>query len=89
MNSIVNSPDVLAAIRQRKLAIRQRMKASRQQMTERASRLTGGPVPQAANRFQNISRLVTSAFVIYRGFRLCSSILTSLRSIFSPRKRRR
>ena len=87
--NILNSPDVLAAIGQRKHAIKKKLKASRMQMMEGVSSLTGGPVPKATNRLQGISRFVVNAFFVYRGVRLCTDILSSFCSIFSPRKRRR
>ena len=88
MNSIQNSPDILAALRQRKHAVRKKLKASREQMIETASCLTG-PMPKGTSNVQRISRLVASGIAIYRGFRLCTSIVSGLHSLFTPRKRRR
>ena len=89
MSSIVNSPDVLAAIQQRKRSIKKKLQASKTQMTDNVSCLTGGSMPKTASRLQSISRIVINGLVLYRGYRLCSNVLTSIYSIFSPRKRRR
>ncbi len=88
-SSILNSPDVLSALRQRKLVIRKKLKASQQQMTATANYLTGGPIPKASSRVHGISRLIINGLAIYKGYRLCSNIATSLHSLFSPRSRRR
>ncbi|MBO4550901.1 MAG: hypothetical protein J5733_09235 [Bacteroidaceae bacterium] len=89
MSSIVNSPDVLAALQQRKRSVKKKLEASRTQMTDNVSCLTGGSVPKTVDRLQGISRLIINGLVLYRGFRLCSNVVTSIHSIFSPRKRRR
>jgi hypothetical protein len=88
-NSILNSPDVLAALQQRKHALSKKLKASRTKMMEGVSSFTGGPIPKTTSRLQGLSRLAVNAFFVYRGFRFCTDILYSIRSIFSPRKRRR
>lgn len=88
-NSILNSPDALAALRQRKHAIKKQLRASHEQMAETANYLTGGSYSKATSKVQGIGRLVVNGLVIYRGFRLCSSIATGLHSLFSPRSRRR
>ena len=89
MNSIVNSPDVLAALQQRKQTIRKKMQASRTQMTDNVSYLTGRKVPQTTDRMQRIARLFINGFALYRGFRLCSDFFSGIHSFFTPRKRRR
>ena len=52
MNNIVNSPDVLAALQQKKRRIKKKLETSRTQMTDNVSYLTGGKVPQTADRVQ-------------------------------------
>lgn len=89
MSSIVDSPDVLAALQQRKLAIRRKLDASRQQMTEKASYLTGSSAQKKADRLQGIGRIIINGIVVYRGIRFCSEIFTGIHSLFSSRKRRR
>ena len=89
MSSIVNSPDVLAAIRQRKRTVKKKLQASKTQMTDNVSCLTGGSLPKTANRLQSISRLIINGLVIYRGFRLCSGVVSGIHAFFAPRKRRR
>ena len=89
MSNIVNSPDVLAAIQQRKRSIKKKLQASRTQMTDNVSCLTGGNMPKTANRLQSISRLIINGLVIYRGFRLCSGVVSGIHSFFTPSKRRR
>lgn len=89
MSSILDSPDALAALQERKREVRKKLQDSRQQMTATASSLTGGSLPQAVGKLQGISRLVFNGLVIYRGFRLCSGFVTGLRSLFAPRKHRR
>ena len=88
-NSILNSPDALEALRQRKRTIKKKLKASHEQMEETANYLTGGSYTKAATKAQGIARFIVNGLVIYRGFRLCSGIATSLHSLFSPRSRRR
>jgi len=89
MSGILDSPDVLVALRQRKRVIKRRLDASRLQMTERASFLTGGSVQKKADRLHGIGRIVVNAFAVYRGIRLCTDIISGIRSVFTPRKRRR
>ncbi len=88
-NSIVNSPDVLAALQQRKRRIKRKLENSRTQMTDNVSYLTGGRMPKTADSMQKIGRLLINGLVIYRGFRLCSNVFTSIHSLFTPSKRRR
>ena len=89
MSSIVNSPDVLAAIQQRKRSIKKKLQTSRTQMTDNVSYLTGGSVPKTTDRVQRFSRLLINGLVIYRGFRLCSGVVSGIHSLFTPSKRRR
>lgn len=89
MTDIVNSPDVLAALRQRKRKIKRQILNSRTQMTGNVSYLTGGPMPKTTDRVQRIARLLINGLVIYRGFRLCSGVVSSIHSFFTPSKRRR
>ncbi|MBO7119455.1 MAG: hypothetical protein J6W03_03960 [Bacteroidaceae bacterium] len=89
MSNIVNSPDVLAAIQQRKRKIKRKMQASRTQMTDNVSYLTGGSMPKTTDRVQKITRLLINGLVLYRGFRLCSGVASGIYSFFAPSKRRR
>jgi len=89
MSSIVNSPDVLAAIQQRKRSIKKKMQSSRTQMTDNVSYLTGGSIPKTTDRVQRITRLLVNGLVIYRGYRLCSGVFSGIHSFFTPSKRRR
>ena len=89
MNSIVNSPDALAALRQRKRKVQRKLQASRTQMTDNVSYLTGGKMPQTTDRVQKIARYLINGLVLYRGFRLCSGVASGIYSFFTPRKKRR
>ena len=89
MTDIVNSPDVLAALRQRKRKIKRQMLNSRTQMTDNVSYLTGGKMPKTADRTKKIARLLINGLVIYRGFRLFSGVASGIYSFCTPRKRRR
>jgi hypothetical protein len=89
MNGIANSPNVLAAIRERKLVVKEQLQTSRTTMLENVSSMTGTASPQASNRMQSVGRLITIGILIYQGFRFCSNIFSSINSIFSLRKRRR
>ena len=89
MSSILDSPDALAALQERKREVRKKLQDSRQQMTVTASSLTGGSLPQAVGKLHGISRLVFNGLVIYRGFRLCSGVVSGIHSFFTPSKRRR
>lgn len=86
-SSIVNSPDVLAALRQRKHRIKRKLQDSRTQMTDNVSYLTGGKMPKTTDRVQKIARLLINGLVIYRGFRLCSGVVSGIHSFFTPSKR--
>ena len=88
MNSILNSPDILATIQQRKKATSLKLKASRQHIVETTNFLTG-PLPKATNKAQNISRFVSNGITIYKGVRICASVLAGLYFLFGRRKRRR
>jgi hypothetical protein len=89
MNGIANSPNVLAAIRERKLVVKEQLQTSRTTMLENVRSMTGTASPQASNRMQSVGRLITKGILIYQGFRFCSNIFSSINSIFSLRKRRR
>jgi hypothetical protein len=89
MTDIVNSPDVLAALRQRKRKIKRQILNSRTQMTDNVSYLTGGKMPKTADRAQKIARLLINGLVIYRGFRLFSGVASGIYSFFTPSKRRK
>lgn len=89
MSNIANSPDVLLAIQQRKRSIKKKLQASRTQMTDNVSYLTGGSMPKTTDRVQRISRLLINGLVLYRGFRLCSGVVSGIHSFFTPSKRRR
>ena len=89
MNSIVNSPDALAALRQRKRKVQRKLQASRTQRTDNVSYLTGGKMPQTTDRVQKIARYLINGLVLYRGFRLCSGVASGIYSFFTPRKKRR
>lgn len=89
MTTIVNSPDVLAAIRQRKRTIKRKLKTSRSQMTGNVSYLTGGSMPASAGRMQKMARLLINGIVIYRGFRFCMGVAYGIHSLFTLGKRRK
>jgi hypothetical protein len=90
MNSnIVNSPDVLDALQQRKRRIKRKLENSRTQMTDNVSYLTSGKMPLTTDRVQKIARLLINGLVIYRGFRLCSGVVSGIHSFFTPSKKRR
>lgn len=89
MSNIVNSPDVLAAIQMRKRSIKKKLKASRSQMTNNVNSLMGGSQPKTTDRVQRITRLLINGLVVYRGFRLCSDVVSGIHSFFTPSKRRR
>lgn len=89
MNSIVNSPDVIAALQQRKRKIKRKLQDSRTQMTDNVSYLTGGKMPKTTDKVQKIARLLINGLIIYRGFRLCSGVVSGIHSFFTPSKRRR
>lgn len=88
MSSILDSPDVLAALRQRKRATGRKLEASRHHIMETTSLLTS-PLPKATSGVQRVSRIVSSGFVIYKGFRIFSNVVSTFRSAFGHRKRRR
>ena len=89
MNSIVNSPDVIAALQQRKRKIKRKLQDSRTQMTDNVSYLTGRKMPKTTDKVQKIARLLINGLIIYRGFRLCSGVVSGIHSFFTPSKRRR
>ena len=89
MSSIANSPDVLAAIQQRKRAVKKKLQASRSHMMDSVSYLTGGNMSKTADRVQKLTRLLINGLVLYRGFRLCSGVVSGIHSFFTPGKRRK
>lgn len=89
MSYIVNSPDVLLAMQQRKRYIKMKMEASRTQMKETANYLTGKSAVKTSSKAESITRLIINAVVFYKGFRFCSNVFTGINSLFSFRKRRR
>ena len=89
MNSIVNSPDALAALRQRKRKVQRKLQASRTQMTDNVSYLTGGNMPKTADRVQKLTRRLINGLVLSRGSRPRSGAFSRIHSFFTPSKRRR
>lgn len=85
--SILDSPDILLALQQRKRRVGRRLKASRQRITERASQFYA-PLPKATSRAQTVSRFVSNGVVIYKGFRIFTNVVTTLRSLFGRTRRR-
>lgn len=88
MSSILDSPDILLALRQRKKATGRKLKASRQHIMETASQFYA-PLPKATSRAQSVSRFVSNGITIYKGFRIFTTVISTFRSLFSSRKRRR
>lgn len=89
MSSIVNSPDILAAMRERKHFVKRRLEASRVQMQEAANNLAGGNVSKTTSRALTVSRLVMNGIAIYKGFRFCTGVASSIRSFYALIRRRR
>ena len=88
MSSILDSPDILVALQQKKKATGRKLKASRQRIIETASQFWS-PLPKTTSRAQSISRIVSNGVFIYNGFRIFVSVFSTLRSLFGRRRRRR
>ena len=88
MSSILNSPDILVALQQRKKATGRKLKASRQRIIETASQFWS-PLPKTTSRAQSISRIVSNGVFIYNGIRIFANVLSTMRMLFDHRKRRR
>lgn len=88
MSSILNSPDILAALQQRKRATARKLQASRKHIIETANQFWT-PVPKATNRVEHIGRFVSTGFFLYNGYRIFSNVFSTVRSLFGHRKRRR
>ena len=88
MNNILNSPDILAALQQRKVATEKKLKVSRQRIMNDANQLWA-PLPKSTSRAQRISHLVSNGLFIYNGIRVFAQIYSATRSLFGPRSRRR
>ena len=88
MSSILNSPDILIALQQRKRATERKMEASRQRIMDSATQFYA-PLPKATSRAQHISRFVSNGFAIYKGLRVFTSVVSTFRSLFGHRKHRR
>ena len=88
MNNFLTSSDVLLALQQEKNATRKELRASLQRIQDTTNRLTA-PLPKAANRAQNITRFVSNGFALYKGYRVCTGILSAVASLFGRRRRRR
>ena len=88
MSSILNSPDILAALQQRKRATGRKLKASGQRIKDTAN-LFWSPMPKTASRAQHISRFVSNGVLIYNGIRIFASVYSTMRTLFGHRKRRR
>lgn len=89
MSNIANSPDALAAIRQRKLAVKQKMESSRQQMSDTASGLMGSPAAKSTDRVHGITRLVRNGVTIYNGYRILATVFGALGFFFGRRRRKK
>ena len=88
MSSILNSPDILAALRQRKKVTGRKLKASRTRIVEGARQLWT-PLPKATSKAEGISRLIANGLVIYNGLRIFTKVYSAVRTIFGHRKLRR
>lgn len=88
MSNILDSPDILVALQQRKRATEQKLEASRQRIMDSATQFYS-PLPKATSRAQHISRFVSNGFAIYKGIRVFTSVVSAFSSLFGHRKRRR
>lgn len=88
MSSILDSPDILTALRQKKKATGRKLETSRQHIMDTASQFYS-PLPKATSRAQSVSRFVSNGIAIYKGFRIFTSVVSTFRSLFGHRKRRR
>lgn len=87
MSSILNAPDILAAVQERKMQKKQALNASRQRLQKAMQNLTA-PLPKTTGKASNVSRMVSTGFMIYNGTRIGLKIFTALRSLFGRRRRR-
>lgn len=88
MSTILNSPDILAAVKQRKKVTSRKLKASQKRIVDTANQFWA-PVPKATSRAQHVSRFVSNGLLIYNGIRIFANVFSTMRSIFGRRKRRR
>ena len=88
MSSILDSPDILAALQQRKKATSRKLKASRTSIMGKANQFWS-PLPKATSRAQHISRFVSNGFLIYNGIRIFANVYSTMRMLFGRGKRRR
>ena len=87
MSRIADSPDILAAIRQRKEATKLKLDASRTQIMATANQFWSPP-PQAAGRTQSVSRLISNGVFIYNTIRVIARIYSGVHSLFGRDRRR-
>jgi len=88
MSTIINSPDILAALQQRKTETGRKLKTSRQHIIEEANQLWA-PMPKSTSRAHSISQLVSNGVFIYNSIRILASVISATRSLFGIRRKRR
>lgn len=87
MSSIQQSPDILAALQQRKKATARRIEASRQSVADASGQLPF--MGRKAGGSHGVSSLVSNGIAFYEGARLFLSVVSVLRTLFGRRRRRR
>ncbi|MCH5168363.1 MAG: hypothetical protein J1F27_01890 [Prevotellaceae bacterium] len=86
MSSILQSPDILAALRQKKKNTARRLKESRLRVQEAAGDFTSSR--KSASGTHGVTRLISNGIAAYEGIRLFMSVYSAVRVFFGFRRRR-
>lgn len=87
MSSIMQSPDILAALQQRKKVTARRLQASQQRVLDASATFTSSR--KTADGKPSISRLVSNGIAAYEGIRIFLNVFSAVRTLFGHRRRRR
>ena len=87
MSSIMQSPDILAALQQRKKVTARRLQASQQRVLDASATFTSPR--KTADGKPSISRLVSNGIAAYEGIRIFLNVFSDVRTLFGRRRRRR
>lgn len=87
MNSLLTSPDILAALQRRKRTKKRELKKARQEILLAAQQLAS-PLPRAKEKAQSVNQMITRGVMVYKGLRLGISAYKSIRNLFGKRRYR-
>ena len=85
-DQIINSPDILASLRQEKDAIRKKLRKSSNRMSGTTHQIFA-PVPRAKTKAQGVSQFISNGIAIWEGVRIGMGLISAVRNFFGGKRR--